>query len=387
MEILFESADVRLLHHPGDGRDECVVTFSSLNMHDQPFGGTFFEQRGVPAFHFLALWNHWWQPDSVMAAVERAAQALKAAGKSRVMTYGSSMGGYGAAMHARALGATSVLMLAPQWSPDPARPPHETRWAAEARRITFLRDDMGAFAAPEPVKYAAFDPCCADGKHAALYATIPNTVLLRCHDAGHALGHTLQQANLLSDLVFQALRGTIDAASWRQRWVEKRRLSGRFWYEFGKRLERRKRPALALRFLEKAVELLPREVQFLIDYGYGLAKSGEAEKAIAMFQRAVEVAPAHPAPLRGLSTAFRRARQPAAAVDAALKALELRRGSGDLTRVLAHALVDAGQFGRAVDSLLLLPEPELQLPESQTVLKIAVAKLDASLMRRTGRAR
>lgn len=378
---LFESADLRLVHQAGDRAGSVVVTFSSLNMHDYPFGDVFFAKHGVQAYHFVATWNHWWQPASVREAVAALVRILAEAGHSRIVTYGSSMGAYGAAMYASELGAQAVLMLAPQWTADPARAPHEKRWAAEARQISFLHDDMGANISTAARKYLVYDPASEDRAHARLYGGVANTVLLPCPDGGHVIGHTLQQSDLLTGLVMEVLDGEIDLARWRDRWVQARRRSGRYWYELGKRAMRHRRPALGLSCLSRAVELRPQEAAFQIDFGYALIKHQQFEQAINAFEAASGLVADHPAPWRGISMARRHLRQPQAAVTAAREAVSRRPRSTDLLRVLTNALIDAEQFGQAADTMLAALDMEPNNQENRRLLDAAVRKLRPRLAR------
>lgn len=379
LTLLFESADVRLVHQAGDRSGSVVITFSSLNIHDHPFGDVFFAKHGVQAYHFVATWNHWWQPASVREAVAALVRVLAEAGHSRIVTYGSSMGAYGAAMYAGAFGAQAVLMLAPQWSADPARAPHEKRWAAEAKEISFLNDDMRANISTVARKYLVYDPASEDRAHATLYGRVPNTFLMPCPDGGHAIGHTLQQSDLLTGLVMEVLDGEIDLARWRDRWVQARRRSGRFWYELGKRAMRLRRPALGLSCLSRAVELRPQEAAFQIDVGYALIKHQRFEEAIKAFEAASDLVPDHPAPWRGMSMARRHLRQPQAAVTAAREALSRRPRSTDLLRVLTSALIEAEQFGQAADTIMAALDMEPNYQENRRLLELAVTRLRAKL--------
>ncbi|NGM18507.1 tetratricopeptide repeat protein [Roseomonas stagni] len=358
-----------------------MITFSSLNVHGNGFGDAFFAKHGVPAYHFIAQWNHWWQPASVRDAVAAVDEALDNSGRPPVMTYGSSMGGYGAAMHARDLGARYVLMLAPQWSANPATPPHEARWSAEARQIDFIHDDMASRICGDARKYIVFDPAGPDARHVDLFATIPNTTLLRCIDGGHVIAHTLQQAGLLTDLVFSAMDGSLDVARWRALWSGNRRRAGRFWYELGHRAARHRRPALSLHCLERAAELRPSEVTFQLDYAYALLKRRAVDRAVEVFRKATELAPNHPAPWRGLSIAARVQRDFRQAIRAAEQGLELRRNSADLRRVLVQALIEAGEAGRAVDVILPAIQVEPGNAENRRLLDRARETLQISIER------
>lgn len=378
---LFDSDDVRLVHQAGSRPGAVVVTFSSLNMHDYPFGDVFFAKHDVQAYHFVAKWNHWWQPAAIREAVAVLAKALIEAGRPPIMTYGSSMGAYGAAMYADALDAQAVLMLAPQWSADPSRPPHEKRWAVEARRITFVHDDMAAHLTAKARKYLVYDPASDDRAHANLYAAAPNTLLLPCPDGGHVIAHTLQQSDLLSGLVIDALDGKLDASNWRDRWLQARRRSGRFWYELGKRAVRHRRTAFGLSCLARAVEMRPSETGFHIDLGYALIKERQFERAVKAFEVAANIAVDHPAPWRGISLARRHLRQPEPAVAAARQALARRPRSTDLMRILASALIDAKLFGEAADVILVALDAEPASQENRRILAIASSGLKTRLER------
>jgi hypothetical protein len=384
MTVVFESADVTVAHDAGDGGQRCVVTFSSLNVHTHGFGDAFFARHGVTAYHFVAKWNHWWQPASLRDAVRAVEKALRGAGRRPAMTYGSSMGAYGAALYARELGARNVLMLAPQWSANPATPPHEERWSAEARRIDFMHDDMAAHICRDARKYVVFDPAGPDARHAAFFATIPATTLLRCVDGGHVIAHTLQQAGLLTDLVFGAMDGSLDAVGWRALWSGKRRQAGRFWYELGLRAARHGRPDLSLRCLEQATTLRPSEATFQLDYGYALLRRKQTERAIEVFKTASALAPDQPAPWRALSVAWRAQGALRQAISAGEQALALRGTSADLRRILVQALLEAGEYGRAVEVILPAVEAEPGHAESRRLLERARGGLQADRGRPAG---
>ena len=96
-------------------------------------------------------------------------------GYSEAVLYGGSMGGYGALIFSGALNATRVVASTPQFSPDPSKPPHETRWQDQVRDLHFRHDDLLSMASSKAEKYIIFDPSCrADRKHVELIAQLPN---------------------------------------------------------------------------------------------------------------------------------------------------------------------------------------------------------------------
>jgi hypothetical protein len=95
---LFDSPNLHVKFVPGISDAESVfVTFTPRNggrPNKKGFGEPFFSKRAIPALHFVAQWNHWWQVPDVLEAIELSQPLL--AGFKRVVTYGASMGAHGA---------------------------------------------------------------------------------------------------------------------------------------------------------------------------------------------------------------------------------------------------------------------------------------------------
>ncbi|SHK39525.1 hypothetical protein SAMN02745194_04832 [Roseomonas rosea] len=347
MDPIYEDEDVRVLGSRF-ASSRTVVTFSSLNEHERPFGKDFLDRHEVSGVYFVAKWNHWWQPEGCRAGAEAARRYLEVLKPEGVMTYGSSMGGFGAALHSRRLGAETVLMLAPQFSVDPAKPPHETRWKAEASRLRFLQDDLAAEISLTARKIVVYDPMTPDEAQAELFAALPGTELFKTPSAGHAIGHFLLQTKLLQDLVLTALEGRLSWADYRAQVRERRSVSGNYWHQLGRAAQLR-RHGYALELLARGAALRPKDVAIQTDYGNALLRAKAYEEALAVFQHAAELVPEAPAPLRGLSLAHRGLGRMQESVVAAEAAVSRRPGSADLQRVLVNALVAAGELERALE--------------------------------------
>jgi regulator of sirC expression with transglutaminase-like and TPR domain len=356
---LYDDADIRVVatRHATPG---AIITFSSLNEHVRGFGQDFLGRQGISGVFCIAKWNHWYQPAGMRAALPAIRDHLASLPPGPRMTYGASMGGFAAALHSGRLEADSVLMLSPQFSNDPAKPPFETRWAREAAQIRFEDDDILPAISRRARKFVVYDSTGEDGAHAALFAQVENTVLLPTPRAGHAMGHFLLQTRLLQDLVLRAFRGELDWPWYRAAVRRQRRLSGNYWRELA-RIARPRRPDFALECLGRAAALRPRDPAILNDYGNALLRAGWFETAAEIFRAAAAGAPEGPAPLRGLAVALNRLGRPAEAVDAAERALALRPDSADLQRVLAEMLAAAGKTdrARAIAERLIEVEPEV----------------------------
>jgi hypothetical protein len=347
MDPIYEDEDVRVLGNRF-GSARAVVTFSSLNEHERPFGKDFLDRHEVSGVYFVAKWNHWWQPEGCRTGAEAARLYLEALRPESVMTYGSSMGGFGAALHSRRLGAETVLMLAPQFSVDPAKPPHETRWKKEASRLRFLQDDLAEEISLTARKIVVYDPMTPDQAQAERFATLPRTELFKTPAAGHAIGHFLLQTKMLQDLVLTALEGRLRWADYRAQVRERRALSGNYWHQLGRAAQRRQH-GFALELLGRGAALRPKDAAIQTDYGNALLRAKAYEEALVIFRLAAELVPDAPAPLRGQSLALRGLGRAEESVLAAEAAVSRRSGSPDLQRVLANALVAAGRLDRALE--------------------------------------
>jgi hypothetical protein len=103
-----------------------IIAFVPRHSQLRPFGDPMFAKYGINVIHFTCRGPHWFQyPDA-----EAAGRALgaAAAGFDHIVTYGTSMGGYGALLFARHAGAHLTLSIAPEYSVDPTKVPFEHRY-------------------------------------------------------------------------------------------------------------------------------------------------------------------------------------------------------------------------------------------------------------------
>ncbi|WP_209381257.1 tetratricopeptide repeat protein [Pararoseomonas baculiformis] len=358
------------------GSSRAVVTFSSLNEHERPFGKDFLDSREITGVYFVAKWNHWWQPEGCRWGVEAAQRYLAAIRPETLMTYGASMGGFGAALHSRSLMADTVLMLAPQFTIDPAKPPSETRWRTEASRLKFLHDDLAPQVSLSARKILVYDTLTPDRAHAELFARIPGTELFRTPAAGHAIGHFLLQAGLLQNLVLRALDGSLTGQGYRALVRERRALSGNYWHQLGRSAHVRRR-GFTLELYRRAAALRPNDAVILLDYGNALLRERDAGQALEVFQRAAELAPQSAAPYRGLCHAYRAMGMLDEAVGAGEQAMRLRPQTTDLQRVLVTALLAAGRLERALEVITRTVELEPGLAQNIQLRDRVLARLAA----------
>lgn len=151
--VLFDGKDIAVLGTMLEESDRLVVNFSSRINSGKPVlapaaelyqheGENFFYKRRIPTINFICRRNIWWQT-AEMAEALAVLDRLKLDSKYRqITTYGLSMGAYGALIFSKALKASRVIAIAPQYSIDSRVVPFETRWPEDREQIHFVYDDM-----------------------------------------------------------------------------------------------------------------------------------------------------------------------------------------------------------------------------------------------------
>lgn len=152
-EILVRTNDV------ASKGDVCFIVFQPWNsppsLSNPGFGEIFFNNLKVSAIFITPSINNWYQTEESLQGIRIAGEF--AAGFSRRITYGSSMGGFAAINFANVVNASLYLALMPQFSIDRQKVPFESRWSAEAAKIDFNYDRIGSFERG-PVGFVIYDP-------------------------------------------------------------------------------------------------------------------------------------------------------------------------------------------------------------------------------------
>ena len=150
--------------------------------------------RGIDELHIIPRRNHWYQTPEMDAATEIARKFARAR---NVVTYGSSMGGYGSALMSARLGVPAIS-LAPQFTLDAAIAPWESRWREDARAIgNFDSDAMTQDGMPGG--YLFYDPFTTlDAKQVALFRGRSKFTFMPCAFSGHATSALAERGLILS---------------------------------------------------------------------------------------------------------------------------------------------------------------------------------------------
>jgi len=119
--ILYRSARMRVVYQPADS-DVLVYSFNGGAFTDgglRFFGDTYFAKRNVAAIGFVDNNSTWFPGPDMEPALKAIRAAVPVGTFAKAITYGISMGAWGALKYSRMLGAHASLAFGPQWSIDP----------------------------------------------------------------------------------------------------------------------------------------------------------------------------------------------------------------------------------------------------------------------------
>jgi pimeloyl-ACP methyl ester carboxylesterase len=296
---LFQGEEVTVFAKLTTGFSFVVATFSGRSADSKDAitetgaAEGFMDKNGISAVYFLAKSNIWWQTEEFPQALNVVRAILDKLNFGEVVTYGSSMGGYGALLAAGSLGARRVVCAAPQYTIDPSVVPWETRYKRDARKIKFISRPLENYMGDAEVIILSDPFYDTDQRHVKLIGR--NRVVQHLHVpfAGHAVLPMLSQLGVISQTINAALRGTINVGTYRRN-LRTARCGHWFALAGAARAEHQhKRLRSALRFSTRAYQgilMLPdREVRPSLDWvieihGDVLAANGLIDEALAVLQ-------------------------------------------------------------------------------------------------------
>ncbi|GAB4285168.1 MAG: hypothetical protein Kow0058_04380 [Roseovarius sp.] len=206
-----ESARLRATYLPGRGR-RLVVSFAGIGKPDAHRQSEEFvassHQDGRNHVLFVADTLRSWYNDpgireEIVALVDayRRRHAIE-----DTVTFGNSMGGYGAVLLAGALGARVCLALSAQYSADPAVVPEEQRWREYRDRIArFTCPPLEAALSPECLYFVLHGGGRVERPHWSRFPSRPNLHHYLVGHAGHGVGRRLKAAGLMTLIAHHAI--------------------------------------------------------------------------------------------------------------------------------------------------------------------------------------
>ncbi|WP_420604658.1 hypothetical protein [Methylobacterium sp.] len=267
MSVVYDGQDIVVLSQLEPTSDRLIISFSARNGSLKKLrtpaeemtgpGQAFLQKCGLPAVMFCARWNHWWQTSEMDAAISILDEQGILDRYRDIVTYGMSMGGYGALMFSKKLRATSIVAIAPQYTADPHKFPAETRWAGDRRNLTFIYDDMEEGLVKNGDVAIFYDPrFILDNMHATKVGTHREWRALLVPMSTHTVGRTLNDFGVLSSNIESALLGKLSGGEFRVSVRAARASSPVYLSNLARVQMRRKRPSSALRMSKRAMEAL-----------------------------------------------------------------------------------------------------------------------------------
>ncbi len=378
-EILFQT-DEFLVRRVGCGQSEaCFVTFASFadlcSLNQPGFGESFFRRHGIDAIHVIVAVNRWYAHDGFESALE----AIRAAVVSykRVITYGSSMGGYAAIRFAETIGAQVALAISPQYSVTSASAPFETRWRDVTRQTQRLAW-LGPHGSTTTQPIVFFDPYDLDVLHWRLIAAhYPRARAAPLPHAGHPAGAYLNETGVLGEILIAAAQGsTVPDAVFRLA-RKRRRESGQYLFTLARRLGPRHQ-ALKLRLAQEACAA-KEDAAYLIYLALLMEKCGDRTGAGKLHEHALLRLPNHPVSLAAAAGFHLRGGDFKRAILYARQNFRIGR-SRESAALLAAVLASAGRFGAAriaLETTKTSPFDQLLLKEPLLGRHLAARRLTA----------
>lgn len=289
MQELYRSETVVVRCIPCDDLSRWVVTFDNYGLgpgFDRVgFGEVFLQSQGISAIHVLGRGNDWYQYPDMAEALATVRDAVASA--DRVMTYGSSMGGYAAVRFAQPVGATSVLAFSPQYSLDPRKIAHDPRWKEDARRIEWREDVDGPIQSSiRPV--VIYDSTGLDGWHGDRIAQDIGITAIKLPLTAHPVAVYLDEIGMLRALVLDTLDGSIDPPAVEREARRRRRASANYFGELARR-QPLSRAATALALARRAVELGPTNGHALSSLAALLSREGLHDESLDCHARLLAI--------------------------------------------------------------------------------------------------
>jgi hypothetical protein len=295
--LLFSSPDLVVRRGAACASPVCFVTFTPFSHErslDRPgFGEAFLASRGIDAVHVISRTNAWFDHPQTSQALAAIAEAV--AGYQRVVTYGSSMGGYAAIRFAESIGAAAAIAISPQYGLGVAAP-FERRFRAE--RAPGSRPVLKPHHGSQTVEaYVLYDPFDLDQLHVDLMrARYPRLRAIPLPHAGHPAGAYLEETGLLTGAIIDIAHDRFDPALFAREARRRRRQSSQYFFTLARRLGPGHR-AVKQSLARQAIATRD-DVPYRLYLATLLEMDGDAEAAEVEIGAAQSLLPGHPVALQ-----------------------------------------------------------------------------------------
>lgn len=289
--VLFDGDHVQALHFSG-GSDFTVVTFGNLGLTangKRAFASDWATKNNINLIGFVATGRNWYPYQETNRAVDN----VKAFIDRPSVTYGSSMGGYGALKFSNRIGAQAALAFGPQTSIDPAiTGPQDRRFSAYHSQE--LNGEMGLSAAEIcPNAFAFFDPRHVQDRYQiGLIDNHSSISKIPLPYSGHGIVELMASSAIAEPAMREAMNGQDRELVIRLK--KRKRALPDYYVNLAKHLMMRRKNELAKDIAEHGYALFPTYWKLAISFTQALLNLENPTKALTIFSPIAFEYPEHP---------------------------------------------------------------------------------------------
>ena len=256
---LFKGNDLEVYSGAQGTNSHLAVTFDYSSAPSRPPNipaCTFFAANGFDQIHIATPKDIWYQTPELMRAIDLIGRLRDR--YERVVTYGNSMGAYGAILVSGLIKATTVIAFAPQFSADAAKVPSEKRWHEARKEIKFIHDNLLDFTSKTADIYTIYDPFYEeDVRHIDLLREVLPILEIKLPFAGHYPASSLNEVGILVSAMQAMMSGSDATRRISQLRRQERRKASLYFVHLSQALARRNNMAGAFHAANVAYGLAP----------------------------------------------------------------------------------------------------------------------------------
>ena len=202
VSVLYEDEEIKVMFQPGDSSVLLVTFGDMLNLvRDMTFAADVPAKKlNLNCIGFMAKKQNWFP----LKSVQRASSIIASMHTKfeNVVTYGTSMGGYGAIKYSRLMRATAVIAFCPQWSIDKNECDGEDPGYQQQYRPDMEAMGIRTYEISGSI-YCLYDPGHKrDTFHASKISDLADSIkAITVPSAGHGVARLLAGTNLLDSMI------------------------------------------------------------------------------------------------------------------------------------------------------------------------------------------
>lgn len=225
MEIIFDGKSVQVIIDRVPESNAAVFSFASFNAHKNngpAYGNGFLQKNGFTAVFFITKIHNWWQSDEFDNAIGIANEHTR--NYKRRITYGQSMGGYGALLASGLLNSLA-LVTSPQTTITAKNIPLHPVWIEHISKFPTVRDDVCTQIKSSLNVVVVYDPAnTIDHQHFTYISDHPNVSRMIIPFSTHNVPQAMLEMGVLSEVIVSLLKFDIQSINEARKKIRSNRL-------------------------------------------------------------------------------------------------------------------------------------------------------------------